>query len=133
LVLARREGLPEWAARVGVPRVIAACFGLATLGFVVGVAGAFEHRAKAPVGLLVSLAAEGSVVVAAGIHTRSRIGAGLPAAAWVVASLLGAIERSEGDVVISADGLGYAYLLGGLVLMGLLSLMPYGESLVRKK
>jgi hypothetical protein len=133
LLTARREGLPEWAARVGVPRVIAACVGLFGLGLVVGVAGAFEHREKAPLGLVVSLLAEGSVVVAAGIHTRSRIGAGLPAGAWVVTALLGAIERPEGDVVITADGLGYAYLLGGLVLMGLLALLPYGGSLGPKR
>lgn len=133
VLVARREGLPEWAARVGVARVIASCIGLFALGLVVGAAGAFEHREKAPLGLVVSLAAEASVVVAAGIHTRSRIGAGLPAGAWVVTALLGAIERPEGDVVISADGLGYAYLFGGLVLMGLLALLPYGESLAPKR
>jgi hypothetical protein len=133
MLLARREGLPEWAVRVGVPRVIAACLGLFVLGFVVGVAGAFEYRAKAPLGLLVSLLAEASVVVAAGIHTRSRFGAAMPAAAWVVTALLGAIERPEGDVIVPADDLGYAYLLGGLVLLGLLSLMPYGESQSRRR
>ena len=54
--------------------------------------------------------------------------AGLPAAAWVVTALLGAIERPEGDLIIPADGLGYGYLLGGLMLMGLLTLMPYGDT-----
>jgi hypothetical protein len=108
--------------------VIATCLGLFVLGFVVGVCGAFEYREKAPLGLIVSLLAEGSVVVAAGINCRSRFAAALPAAAWVVTALLGAIERPEGDVVIPADNLGYAYLLGGLVLLGLLALMPYGET-----
>jgi hypothetical protein len=132
LLLAKREGLPEWAARVGVPRVIATSVGLFVLGFAVGVAGVFEHREKAPIGLLVGLLAEASVVVAAGVGTRSRMGAGLPALGWVISALLGANPRPEGDVLISADGLGYAYLLGGLVLLGLLTLLPYGESLTRK-
>ena len=41
VLVARREGLPEWAARVGVARVIASCIGLFVLGLVVGAAGAF--------------------------------------------------------------------------------------------
>jgi hypothetical protein len=125
----KSEGVADWAARDGVPRVLAVSVGVALLGFVVGVAGAFEHAEKPPVGLLVSLLAEGSVAFAAGVHTRSRFGAALPGLAWVGATLLGATERPEGDLVIAADVLGYAYLLGGLVLLGLLTLLPYGGSL----
>jgi hypothetical protein len=100
------------------------------LGFVVGVAGAFEHAEKAPLGLIVSLLAEGSVVFAAGVHARCRFGAGLPTAAWVLSVLVGIDQRPEGDLLIPADHLGYAYLAGGLVLLGLLTLLPYGGSLV---
>ncbi|HEY2831154.1 MAG TPA: DUF6113 family protein [Sporichthyaceae bacterium] len=129
-LFAKSEGVADWVARAGLPRVIAVSVGVALLGFVVAVAGAFEHAEKAPVGLLVSLLAEGSVAFAAGVHTRSRFGAALPVLAWVAATLLGATERPEGDLVIPADSLGYAYLLGGLVLLGLLTLLPYGGSLL---
>ncbi|HZE65265.1 MAG TPA: DUF6113 family protein [Sporichthyaceae bacterium] len=126
----KSEGVADWVARRGVPRVIGVSAGLFLLGFVVGVAGAFEHAEKAPLGLIVSLLAEGSVVFAAGVHARCRFGAGLPAAAWVLSVLIGIDQRPEGDLLIPADHLGYAYLVGGLVLLGLLTLLPYGGSLV---
>ena len=46
-------------------------------------------------------------------------------AGWRVSVLLFTAGRPEGDVVIAADVPGYAYLFGGVLVLGVLSALPY--------
>jgi hypothetical protein len=75
--------------------------------------------------VVAALLAEGGVAATAGVWNAARSAAVLPAMGWVLSVLVFATERPEGDVVIAPTHVGYAYLLGGLILLTLLSLLPY--------
>jgi hypothetical protein len=105
---------------------------LAVLGTVVGVAGAFVHHvrlpvggASIPVGLVLALVTGTVLAVAGGLLTCSRLGAGLVAGPWLLAALPFAAQRPEGDLVISATPIGYAYLLGTSLLGAMTITVPY--------
>jgi len=117
---------------------MAAAVGLLVLGFLVGVPAAFAHPIRVtavdlPLGLPVALLAEGGVVGAAGVFTASRVGAALPALGWLGSAVVLATERAKGDVIIAADGIGIAYLVGGLVLFTLLIALPYDRIATRDR
>ena len=103
--------------------------GLAVVaGVLAGVLGSFVHPflvAGAPVGLLCALALSAAVYAAAGLVVQARSGAAAAAAGWLLPVLLFSSPRPEGDLVVSGDALGYAWLLGGTVVAGLTIAWPY--------
>lgn len=121
----------SWTTGWPAPAVFGAFVGLFAAGFGVGGLGAFAHPmrpdigVRVPLGLLLALLCIGGIVVSAGVVTRSRIGAGVPALGWAACVLLLTQPRADGDLLIAATGLGYAYLLGGLVTLGALVCLPY--------
>jgi uncharacterized protein DUF6113 len=97
-------------------------------GLAAGLLGSFVHGYTAygvPVGLLTGLGLSLSVFVVAGVATRSRSGAALAAAGWLLVVLALSVKRPEGDLVVPGTGLGYAWLLGGTVLAGVALSWPY--------
>jgi hypothetical protein len=127
--------LPTWMTRRSTARGIALAAGLFLAGLFVGSLGAFAYPTRihgVPVGVPVALLAEGGVVAAAGIWNAARSAAVLTVFGWVISVLVFATERPEGDVIIAPTHVGYAYLLGGLLLFTGLSMLPYqriaGES-----
>jgi Family of unknown function (DUF6113) len=78
-----------------------------------------------PVGLLVALGLCLAVFVTAGLALRSRGAAALAAGGWLVVVGLMSMQRSEGDLVVPATGLGYAWLLVGTAVAGLSLAVPY--------
>ncbi|MEU6526860.1 DUF6113 family protein [Streptomyces sp. NPDC046924] len=95
---------------------LAACLGLFVLGAVVGVAGALVQPAWFPGGLLLALAGEAGLCLAAGLALRSRAGAASAAGGWVIVVLLLTASRPEGDFLFAAGAGSYLFLLGGIVV-----------------
>ncbi|HSF26491.1 MAG TPA: DUF6113 family protein [Actinomycetes bacterium] len=106
------------------------------VGFGVGLIGSFSQAATRtlvgvdlPVGLVASLVVTLAVIVGAGLSTGSRVGAGLAFAGWLLATMVMAVKRPEGDLVVAATPLGLVWLFGGTVLGGLALAWPYGQRL----
>ena len=100
---------------------------LLAAGFAVGVLGSFVHAATlvgAPVGLLCAYALTAAVIVVSRLVTGARSGAAAAAAGWMGALLLLSAPRPEGDLVVAGDLLGYAWLVGGLVVATLAVAVP---------
>ncbi|HEX3614847.1 MAG TPA: DUF6113 family protein [Sporichthyaceae bacterium] len=120
--------LPEWLTERPIPQAIGLAIGLFGAGFLAGLLGAFGYAVRVhgiPVGVAIALATQCSVAFAAGVWNAARSAAGVPVLGWVVTVLLFSTERPAGSVVIAATKVGYVYLIGGLVLLGLLMLLPY--------
>lgn len=107
---------------------------LATVGAVTGVVGAFVHEFSAevagiglPVGLLLALGPAAAVYVLAGWLLRSRLAVLAPGTGWLLPVLVMSVPSPEGDLVVAANPAGYAFLLGGSVLIGLAVALPYGS------
>lgn len=118
----------NWPAGRPLPNVVGVAVGLAALGAAVGVFSAFGHAQRVgnvTIGVPLTLAAQGGLVVAAGVLSRSRIAAGMPALGWMISVLIFAQPRSEGDLVIPADAPGVSYLLVGLVVLAGLIALPF--------
>lgn len=93
--------------------------GAALGGAAAGLLGSFAHPLRLtglPVGLVLGLVLSGVVFTAARTVSRARSAVGAAALGWCVPVLLLSARRPEGDLVIPATGLGYAWLLGGLGL-----------------
>jgi hypothetical protein len=121
-------GLPVWVTKRSAAAAVALGMGLVLLGLFVGGLDAFAYATRVhgqPLGVVAALSAEGGVVATAGVWNAARSAALLPAMGWVLSVLVFATERPEGDVVIAPTHVGYAYLLGGLILLSLLCLLPY--------
>jgi hypothetical protein len=119
---------PSWFVDRPLPSAIGITVALLALGFLVGSMGAFAHATRMGgirVGLPVALLAQGAAVFAAGVVNASRLAAVLPVVGWVASVVVFAAERHEGSLVIAATPIGNAYLLGGVVLFGLLIVVPY--------
>jgi hypothetical protein len=118
-------------ATADLPVLIGGAVGFAVLGFLVGAGGAFlqartvQVGIRWPVGALFALVVLGAVALSASILTRSRLGLGVITIGWAVSVLLFTAGRPEGDVIIAADLPGYAYLFGGVVVLGALSTLRY--------
>ena len=117
-----RAGTPAGGRVAG--RVGAAVLHLAllVLGLVVAVLGSFVHAVSPaepvplPVGLLWAYVMTAALLAVGRLATRGRTGAVAVALGWVVALLLLSAPRPEGDLVVSGSLVGYAWLLGGLVV-----------------
>lgn len=116
--------------RVG---LVLATLALTVAGAGVGVVGAFLQGRSVeiggvglPVGILLALCATVAVFVLAGAAVGNRLGVVGPGIGWVVAVLMLATRRPEGDLVLPATATGYAYLLGGAIAVGLVVAFPFG-------
>lgn len=117
-----------WPAGRPLPQVIGVAVALAALGAALGLFSAFAHSQRigaVTIGVPITIAAQGGLVVASGVLGRSRLAAGLPALGWMISVLIFAQPKGEGDLVIAADAPGLAYLIAGLVVLGALSSLPF--------
>ncbi|HLR55196.1 MAG TPA: DUF6113 family protein [Actinomycetales bacterium] len=93
------------------------------LGILVGALGTTLHRSAPPWGLILAIVATAALSVAA----RSLMSwAGLISAVvgWAIAVQWLALEGPAGDVLIAGDGLGYGWLLGGILALFVGLLLP---------
>ncbi|KAA1422683.1 hypothetical protein FE697_010905 [Mumia zhuanghuii] len=91
----------------------------ALLGVALCVAGLVVHRhvdASIPWGLVLTLATVVVTIRAAG-YAVGKAGAYVLAGAYAVVLFLGTSSRPEGDYLVAADTLGYAFLLGSLAAL----------------
>jgi hypothetical protein len=127
----RRPASP--IATVALPVLIGSAVGLVALGFLVGAGGSFlQARTVAlgvrwPFGAVLALLVVGAVGLSAGLLARSRLGPAMVAAGWVIGVLVFLTNRPEGDVIIGANLSGYLYLLGGVLVLGVVSVVPYPD------
>ncbi|MCX0245837.1 DUF6113 family protein [Streptomyces drozdowiczii] len=106
------------------PARIAALFGLAVLGAVVGIAGTLVQPAWFPGGLLLALAAAAGLFYGGRTLTGTQPGAVAPAAGWLVSIVFLLSGRPEGDYVFGdALGLGL-FMLGGMAIAVICATMP---------
>lgn len=95
--------------------------GAALLGALLAVAGLAVYRhvdLRVPWGLILALAATYFATRAAGI-LGGRAAAVACAAGYGVVLVLTMSRRAEGDYLVAADALGYAFLLGTIVVLGI--------------
>ena len=100
-------------------------------GLAAGVLGSFVHASTVggvPVGLLTGLGLSLAVFVLSGAVLRGRRGVAVATAGWLVAAVMLSLRRPEGDLVVPGTLLGYAWLLGGLVVAALAAAWPYAPS-----
>ncbi|WP_052851556.1 DUF6113 family protein [Streptomyces avicenniae] len=97
---------------------IAAYVLLGVLGALAGVAGSLIQGGWFPLGLLLGLAGAAGLFWGGALATRSRAGAGAPAAGWALAVLALTSSRPQGDFVFAAGAGSYLFLLGGMAVAG---------------
>lgn len=105
---------------------------LFVLGLVLGIFGAFLIPAGPRIGSVllsvgVAVALIGNIVsgVLGTEMTGNRLGAIVPGIGWIVAVLPLGAKRPEGDLVVTGDTKGYAFLLVGiLAAAGVVALAP---------
>ena len=56
---------------------------------------------------------------------RSRLGAAIPSAGWLVAGLVLSSPKSEGDILIGGAGMDYGFLVGGASTLLAVCALPY--------
>ncbi|MDT0321827.1 DUF6113 family protein [Streptomyces millisiae] len=95
---------------------ILAYLGLGLLGALAGVAGSLLQGGLVPLGLLLALGGAAGLFWGGALLTRTRAGAGFPAAGWAIAVLLLTVSRPQGDYVFAAGAGSYLFLLGGMTL-----------------
>ena len=107
---------------------------LAAAGVAAGVVGSFLHDLSVelvgigfPVGLPLALVLAAATYGLAGWLLRNRLAVLAPGVGWLVPVLVLSVPRAEGDLVVGANLAGYAFLLGGSVLIGLGVAFPYGS------
>ncbi|NUW35268.1 hypothetical protein HTZ77_28110 [Nonomuraea sp. SMC257] len=92
---------------------------LFVLGLVMGVVGGFTqaawHVGAVPVAAVGWLLALFGVCLGAGRMLRTRVGAAVTAAGWLLVSMPFSVQLSSGDLVISNSPAGYVYLYGGVL------------------
>ncbi|MEV1010348.1 DUF6113 family protein [Streptomyces sp. NPDC049881] len=89
---------------------------LGVLGALAGIAGSLVQGGWFPLGLLLALAGAAGLFWGGALVTRSRVGAGAPAAGWVLAVLALTSSRPQGDFVFAAGAGSYLFLLGGMAV-----------------
>jgi hypothetical protein len=91
---------------------------LAVGGAAIGLMGSFYHAVEVgPVPVLAIVFAVLNLVAfqLAGWAMATRLGAVVPALAWLLVVIFLSSRRPEGDLVISASAAGYVFLLGGSI------------------
>ncbi|MBO8192711.1 hypothetical protein ITI46_13695 [Streptomyces oryzae] len=94
---------------------IAVYVALAVLGLLTGAAGALVQGGWFPLGLLLALAAAVGLFWGGAKLCRTKTGAAVPGAGWVLAVLLMTPARAEGDFLFAAGIASYVYLFGGML------------------
>ncbi len=97
--------------------------GAVVAGALAALVGSFLHAATLlglPAGLLAALGLSGAAVVAPGVAVGSLAASLLALAGWVLTALYASGRRPEGDLLVRADGVGYAWLYGGTLLLAAL-------------
>ncbi|MDT0377977.1 DUF6113 family protein [Streptomyces sp. DSM 42041] len=89
---------------------------LFVLGALVGTAGALVQGGWSPGGLLLALAGAAGAFGGGAKLTRTKVGAMVPAAGWLVAAMLLTSSRAEGDFLFGTGFSSYAYLFGGMLV-----------------
>ncbi|MFF7248091.1 DUF6113 family protein [Embleya sp. NPDC008237] len=113
--------MPEKAGR------IAAYVVLFLLGVVIAFIGAFTQAAYPPAGLIVALAGSGGLFVAGGSLLKTKAGAAVPVAGWMLTVLwLASWTKPEGDWIFVSGVLSYIYLLGGTIFGVAAATYPWG-------
>lgn len=95
------------------PGRVVAYLVLGLLAVVVAVAGALIQEGWFPGGLLLALAGCLALFYGGTLVTRTRLGAVVPAAVWLLCVILLSTSRPEGDFLFAAGVGPYIYLLGG--------------------
>jgi len=101
--------------------------GLAVLGIVIGLIGAFVQADRAiinapwgllviPWGMVVVIAVLVMVIRGASWLVGSRWGGATLLTGWIVATIVMSAESPSGDLAISGGGRQWVYLLGGVIL-----------------
>ncbi|WP_314171925.1 DUF6113 family protein [Streptomyces winkii] len=114
---AGRQEQPPWPSRVPAsrPARMGVYLVLLVLGVLTASAGALVQSGWFPGGLLLALAGAVGLFWGGGKLCRTRVGAAMPGAGWVVTAFVLTSPRPEGDFVFGA-GLGsYVFLLGGVL------------------
>jgi len=93
------------------------------LGVLVGALGTTLYRSAPPWGLVLALVATAALSVAMR-SLMNWIGLISGVVGWAIAVQFLALEGGGGDVLIAGDGLGYAWLLGGLIALFVGLLLP---------
>ncbi|MQY03814.1 DUF6113 family protein [Actinomadura macrotermitis] len=96
----------------------AAYAALALLGGVVGVLGSFAQDwqpAGLPVASVALIVLNLALVWLAGRGMGGRLGAVIPAAAWMAVVFVMSTKRAEGDLVVPGTTAGYVFIVGGMV------------------
>jgi hypothetical protein len=126
-------GRSTWATSAPLPALIAALLGLFLLGLIVGIGGALVHYMRVsvggtalPTGTVLGVLAVGGVAFAGGVLLRSRLGAAIPSAGWLVAGMVLSSPKAEGDILIGGAGIDYGFLVGGVALLLAVCALPYG-------
>ncbi len=98
---------------------------LLLLGAVLGVIGGFLNRSVAqvagvgvPVGPVLAVLGNLAAGGLGGSGTGSRLGAALPGVGWLAVVVLFGTLRPEGDLVVTGDGYGLAFILSGALAAG---------------
>ena len=97
-------------------------------GLACGLLGSFVHGYRFhgwPLGLIAALGLLLSVLVTSGLLAGTRAGAAVAAVCWLAMVVLLSSPRPEGDLIVPGSGLGYAWLLGGMVVGVVGVLWPY--------
>lgn len=116
--------------------VLGAAYGmLGVLGAVLGLVGSFSYPwtfGSLPIAALLLVGVNLGALLLAGRGMGGKLGALVPAVTWLLVVTILQGRRTEGDLVITATGPGYLFMLGG-TLVALLAIMltpssrPAGE------
>ncbi|MFE1953472.1 MULTISPECIES: DUF6113 family protein [Streptomyces] len=109
------------------PARIAALALLLVLGALAGLAGALVQSGWFPGGLLLALAGAAGLFLGGARLLRTRTGALIPAAGWLVAVVLLTTSRPEGDFVFGAGIGSYVFLLGGMAVAVMCATLGVGQ------
>lgn len=123
-------GNRTFATTASVPLLAGSLAGLFLLGFAVGLGGALMHYMRVggvPTGTLLGVLAAAGVAFAAGVLLRSRVGAAIPSAGWLVAGILLASPRAEGDLLIGGKAMDFGFLIGGVFTLLAVCALPYAR------
>lgn len=99
------------------------CLGIVVLGAIIGLIGSFMFRSVAPLGLILACATllSAALLARSWAHTAGVISLGL---GWIAMVQILALEGPGGDIVITAQPIGYIWGFGGVVFILVALLAP---------